>query len=87
MQLFECPFCGQRAETEFHYLGEAGKTRPDASATAPSWAAYLYGAKNPRGVSEELWLHLACGEVFSQTRDTATMAVLGSHSLRQDGEE
>lgn len=86
MQLFPCPSCGERTETEFHYLGEAGKTRPDASADAAVWAHYLHGAKNPRGATRELWLHLACGEVFALARDTVSMAVAGSESLHRDDE-
>ncbi|MGR3493084.1 MAG: sarcosine oxidase subunit delta, partial [Shimia sp.] len=31
MQIFTCPFCGPRPETEFHFVGELGKVRPDTT--------------------------------------------------------
>ncbi|RWF83911.1 sarcosine oxidase subunit delta, partial [Mesorhizobium sp.] len=43
MQLFPCPFCGPREESEFHYGGEAGNLRPDGGdVTAERWAGYLH---------------------------------------------
>jgi len=49
MQLFSCPFCGERDETEFVFCAEAGKTRPEPAAevSADAWARYLYLGDNP----------------------------------------
>jgi len=87
MQLFSCPFCGQRDETEFHFAAEAGKTRPELAAevSAESWSDYLYGKSNPKGRSREIWQHVACGEFFLMERDTLTHEVAGSTALRGRG--
>ncbi|MGE0502274.1 MAG: sarcosine oxidase subunit delta [Rhizobiaceae bacterium] len=87
MQLFPCPFCGPRDETEFQFGAEAGKTRPEPAPDVDPgrWSAYLYGKKNPKGPAREIWVHLTCGEYFLMERDTATHVVAGSRSLRKDG--
>lgn len=84
MQLFPCPFCGPRDETEFHFGGEAGKVRPEPAAevTAERWSTYLYANANPRGLSREIWVHTTCGEFFLMERDTLTHVVAGARSLR-----
>lgn len=86
MQLFTCPFCGARDEREFHFLAEAGKTRPDTRAeiSDADWATYLHARTNPKGSSREVWMHLPCREVFVMERDTLTMDVLGTAALRED---
>ncbi|PLP60159.1 sarcosine oxidase subunit delta [Mesorhizobium loti] len=73
MQLFPCPFCGPRPETEFHYNGEAGNIRPDgAQVSAECWAGYLYERSNPKGAAREIWVHATCQEFFVMERDTVT---------------
>ena len=87
MQLFPCPFCGARDEREFHFMGEAGKTRPDTQqpVSDADWAAYLYDQRNDKGRVREVWMHLPCREVFGMQRDSVTMQVLGTTALRQAG--
>ena len=82
MQLFPCPFCGPRAETEFSFAAEAGKTRPEGEVSDLAWSRYLYTEKNPRGATREIWSHLTCGEYFVMERDTLTHVVKSSSSLR-----
>ena len=84
MQMFPCPFCGPRDETEFAYVGEP-KARPEPAEAVSdaSWADYLYINANPKGVAREIWLHLTCMEMFAMTRDTATNAVLAAETLRR----
>ena len=84
MQLFPCPFCGPRPETEFSFAAEAGKARPEpAEAVSPgAWADYRFAEKNPAGRARELWLHTPCSEFFLMERDTLTHAVLGAQRLR-----
>jgi len=86
MQLFPCPFCGPRDEREFHFAGEAGKTRPDTRDTVSDadWAAYLHEQRNDKGRVREVWMHLPCREIFVMERDSVTMAVHGSTALRKD---
>ncbi len=75
MQIFRCPFCGPRDETEFHYAGEP-KPRPEPASRVgdAEWAEYLWFNDNPKGTSREVWLHLACMEMFVMTRDTMANA-------------
>jgi len=86
MQIFECPFCGPRGETEFRFTGEAGKVRPQPAAevTADDWARYAYFTRNPRGRAREIWTHLVCGELFFMNRDTQSMAVLSTEPIRKE---
>lgn len=85
MQLFTCPFCGDRDEREFFFFGEMGKDRPDTAEeiSAESWSYYLNAKKNEKGGVREVWLHLSCSEVFSLERDTATMKVTGVTAFRK----
>ena len=86
MQRFPCPFCGLRPETEFHFMGELGKTRPDTTGavSAEDWGSYLYTQRNEKGPVREVWMHLTCGELFILERDSVTMEVIGSIALRKD---
>ena len=86
MQLFKCPFCGERDEREFFFASESGKVRPDTTQTVTDeqWAAFLYQQRNSKGAVKEIWIHLPCAEVFLLERDSATMQVTGSQQLRKD---
>lgn len=98
MQLFPCPFCGDRDEREFLFAGEPGKIRPDTArprrapgedlgppaVPAADWAAYLHARRNARGPVAEVWMHLPCAELFVMERDSVGMQVLGARSLRGD---
>lgn len=81
MQIFTCPFCGPRAETEFHYGGDAGNLRPDGDAAAQAWTDYLYFRNNHRGLAREIWMHLPCREVFLMERNTVTHDVARTEAL------
>ena len=82
MQLFPCPFCGLRSETEFHFGGDMGNLRPDGTETdAATWSSYLFLRNNPKGRTSEVWMHLSCGEVFRLDRDTVTHVVEKSAAL------
>lgn len=84
MLLISCPYCGERAETEFAYGGEAGIARPsdpDALDDA-EWAEYLFMRKNPRGEHCELWNHAqGCRRWFEVERDTVTYIIKASRQL------
>ena len=83
MQVFPCPFCGPRPETEFQFAAEAGKARPEGETSERVWADYLYAERNPRGATREIWVHQTCGDFFVMERDTLTHAVASSSSLRE----
>lgn len=78
MLLITCPYCGERAETEFSYGGEARISRPKDpdSLSDAEWADYLFMRKNPRGTHHELWNHAAgCRRWFELERDTVSYKI------------
>lgn len=85
MQLFTCPFCGTRDEREFHFVAEAGKTRPETGEPVcpQKWASYLYHQRNEKGPVREVWMHLTCQELFIMERDSVTMTVHDITALRR----
>jgi sarcosine oxidase subunit delta len=75
MQIIDCPWCGPREETEFHYGGAAGAPYPadPAALSDEEWARYLFFRANPKGTHTERWSHSAgCRRWFTATRDTVT---------------
>ena len=90
MLLIKCPWCGDRAETEFSYGGEAGIKRPqepDALSDA-EWADYLFMRTNPRGAHKELWNHSqGCRRWFGVGRDTVTYKISGSYTLSSGNQD
>ena len=84
MLLIKCPWCGERAESEFSYGGEGGISRPgdpDKLSDA-EWADYLFMRKNPRGRHHELWNHSqGCRRWFGVERDTVSYAIAASYRL------
>jgi len=90
MLLIQCPFCGERAETEFSYGGEAGISRPlDPDALSDTqWADYLFMRTNPKGPHKELWNHSqGCRRWFGVARDTLTYEIAYSFELQSDPKE
>lgn len=78
MFLIQCPWCGDRAETEFRYGGEAGIARPqDPYAISDAeWADYLFFRSNRRGAHRELWNHgQGCRRWFEVERDTVSYKI------------
>lgn len=75
MLLIECPNCGPRDETEFHYGGQAHVPYPEDpyALSDREWAEYLFYRENPRGAFAERWNHsVGCRKWFNAVRDTAT---------------
>jgi len=85
-----CPFCGERGNEEFVYLGDATLERPPADPAAPldeeartRWHDYVYLRDNPAGPHRELWQHVSgCRAWLVVTRDTRTHAILKVESAR-----
>ena len=79
MHLIDCPYCGPRAEVEFHYGGEAHIARPDdpGALSDAEWAEFLFMRGNPKGIVYERWMHAAgCRRWFNVARDTVTYRIL-----------
>lgn len=72
-----CPFCGERDNGEFSYLGDATPRRPDGLDADPAaMHAYVYLRDNPAGEHRELWYHSAgCRSWLVVTRDTRNHAI------------
>ena len=82
MLLIDCPYCGQRPESEFTYGGEAHIARPpDPSAlNDAAWAEFLYLRRNPKGAHAERWRHThGCARFFNAVRDTTNDEILATH--------
>lgn len=75
MLLIECPWCGKRAETEFHCGGEADIVRPASSENLSDreWGDYVFMRTNTLGVHREQWVHAqGCRRWFKVERNTVT---------------
>ncbi len=84
MFLINCPWCGDRAETEFSYGGEGGITRPlnPDSLSDEDWADYLFMRSNSRGAHDEQWNHSqGCRRWFGVKRDTVTYKIERTYEL------
>lgn len=84
MLLIHCPWCGDRAESEYTYGGEAGITRSTKteSLTDAEWADYLFMRTNTRGDYRELWNHSqGCRRWFGVERNTVSYKIHGSYEL------
>ncbi|WP_030611756.1 sarcosine oxidase subunit delta [Streptomyces sclerotialus] len=84
MLRLNCPWCGPRDETEFHYGGQAHVPYPgDPHALDDrQWAEYVFYRDNPKGPFAERWMHATgCRRWFNAVRDTATYQVLATYRL------
>jgi sarcosine oxidase subunit delta len=69
----DCPWCGERDETEFRYRGDASLSRPQADAGVEAFTAYVYTRANVRGWHLEWWLHVGgCRKLLKVVRHTVT---------------
>lgn len=92
MFFLECPWCGERDESEFSYGGEANIVRPATpdTLTDKEWANYLFMRKNPRGDHVEQWNHSqGCRRWFIAERNTVTYKIsktyrMGSNQDKKD---
>jgi sarcosine oxidase subunit delta len=81
--LITCPWCGDRAEVEFSYGGQAHVTLPpDPEALDDAeWASYVFFRANPDGDFAERWCHTAgCRRWFNAIRNTTTHEFLATYT-------
>ena len=86
MLIIKCPWCGERAQTEFSYYGEAHIARPTApdDLSDEAWADYLFFRTNPKGIHRERWLHSAgCRRFFNVVRDTVSGEIHASYRFNE----
>lgn len=87
MLLVPCPNCGERDQNEFHYGGEAHRTRPTAPETLSDdeWADHVFMRTNTKGVFAERWCHTAgCRKWFNALRDTASDEFLAVYRIGEE---
>jgi sarcosine oxidase subunit delta len=75
MLSIDCPWCGARDETEFHYGSQAHVSYPENpdQLSDEAWAEYIFYRDNPKGWYQERWVHTAgCRRWFNLWRNTAT---------------
>jgi heterotetrameric sarcosine oxidase delta subunit len=83
MLQLNCPWCGPRDETEYHYGGQAHVPYPADPGTLSDqeWAEYLFYRDNPMGPFAERWVHsVGCRRWFNVVRDTRTYDVLAVYT-------
>ena len=84
MFLINCPYCGERDQSEFSCGGEAHIVRPKnpPDLTDDQWADYLFMRKNIKGVQFERWNHSnGCRQWFNVARNTATDEILKIYNM------
>ena len=87
MMLLTCPWCGLRAESEFHCGGAAHLTRPPLDCPDDEWAGYLFMRENPLGPHRERWRHsYGCGQWFNVLRNTVTHEVEAVYLMGETAE-
>ena len=89
MLLIKCPWCGNRAQTEFTYRGDATVERPDPeSATGQEWLDHIYLRDNPCGPHIEWWHHSSgCRQWIRVKRNVQTHEIIASAPATGDFEE
>ena len=86
-----CPYCGERGNGEFAYLGDGSAERPvDGASLEPDaalmqrWHDYVYLRDNPAGAHRELWYHAnGCRAWLVVTRNIATHQIASVEPARQ----
>ncbi len=73
-----CPFCGERGNAEFSYLGDAAPVRPDPKAGMAAFYDYVYTRDNPPGMIREWWHHVGgCRAWLVVERNVTTHEIAG----------
>lgn len=86
-----CPYCGERGNEEFVYLGDAAPERPRDGVMAPlddtamrRWTDYVYLRDNTAGAHRELWQHTGgCRAWLVVTRNTLTHVISKVEAARE----
>jgi len=85
MQQFNCPFCGNRDQSEFTYVREVAAV-PALDAATHEWQQFIYQRDNPCGAHAEWWHHNhGCRQMLEIVRDTLTHEVQSVTFARTSG--
>ena len=84
MLIINCPYCGERDQSEFSNGGEAHVKRPENPEliSDKEWSEYVFIRSNPKGIFYERWVHShGCRKWFNAVRDTSTDEILKIYKL------
>jgi len=90
MLIINCPWCGERDESEFQYGGEGGIVRPEQpdDLTDEEWADYLFNRTNTKGTHHEIWNHaMGCRRWFNVHRDTVSYKISKVYQIGESPDE
>ena len=79
MFIINCPYCGERDQSEFKAGGEAHIIRPKqpTELSDEEWAEYLFMRKNIKGVQFDRGKHAhGCRKWFNMVRDTSNDQII-----------
>lgn len=84
MMRIQCPWCGERPESEFHCGGTSHIQRPALDCSDEAWGDYMFSRENPRGLHAERWRHtFGCGQWFNLVRHTVTHQIESVHRMTE----
>lgn len=89
MLRIQCPWCGERDQTEFRCGGQSHIIRPvnPALTSDQEWANYLFYRDNPKGIHHERWVHTwGCRQWFNLARNTVTHEILSVSPIAAETE-
>ena len=87
MILIDCPYCGERDQSEFSNGGEAHVVRPENSENLSDkeWGEYLFIRTNTKGIHYERWTHdHGCRRWFNVKRDTVSDDILSTYKMGEE---
>ena len=86
MFIINCPYCGERDQTEFSSGGEAHIVRPKqpTELSDDEWAEFLFMRKNIKGIQFERWNHFhGCRKWFNVVRNTSTDQIFKVYKVNE----
>lgn len=87
MFIINCPYCGERDQTEFSCHGEAHIARPSETEnlTDEQWGDYVFFRQNPKGMHYERWVHThGCRRWFNALRNTVTDEIFSTYKVGEE---
>ena len=90
-----CPYCGDRGNAEFSYLGDATPVRPRDVRRAPGesghgsvalreFSDYVYQRTNPSGLLREWWQHTGGCRAWLMVERNVTTHEIGAVAAARD---
>ena len=86
MFIINCPYCGERDQSEFSSGGQAHVPRPKdpEKINDKDWSDYVFVRSNPKGIFKERWVHThGCKKWFNAIRNTATDEIVKIYKLNE----